>query len=173
MGYSTDFSGRFELDKPLTQAQAEYLRAFAETRRMRRDSRKARLLPDPKREAVGLPIGPEGAYFVGGSGFMGQGEDESVLDHNRPPVGQPELWCQWVPTDQNDGIEWDGGEKFYSYVEWIKYLIEHFLKPWGRTLNGSVEWFGEERDDMGMIKIENNQVKIAGIKRVAGPYRDA
>jgi hypothetical protein len=158
MGYTTDFSGSFSLDKPLTDAHAAYLRKFAETRRMSRNAEIASKFPDPIREAVGLPIGNQGCYFVGGLGFCGQDLDASVVNSNSEPSGQPSLWCQWVPTDDNDGIEWDGGEKFYNYTEWLKYIIEHFLKPWGYVLEGDVEWFGEERDDRGMIMVENNNV---------------
>jgi hypothetical protein len=158
MGYTTDFSGSFSLDKPLTDAHAAYLRKFAETRRMSRNAEIASKFPDPIREAAGLPIGEQGSYFVGGLGFCGQELDASVVNSNSEPPGQPSLWCQWVPTDDNDGIEWDGGEKFYNYTEWLKYIIEHFLKPWGYVLDGDVEWFGEEHDDRGMIMVENNNV---------------
>jgi hypothetical protein len=37
MGYTTDFSGEFKLDKPLTDEQAIYVNKFADTRRMKRD----------------------------------------------------------------------------------------------------------------------------------------
>jgi hypothetical protein len=156
MGYSTDFSGSFSLNTPLTDAHAAYLRKFAETRRMARNQTIASTLPDPVREAVGLPIGKQGAYFVGGGGHCGQDTDASVVNSNGAPDGQPGLWCQWVPTYDNDGIGWDGGEKFYNYTEWLKYIIEHFLKPWGYVLDGDVEWFGEDRDDRGIIIVENN-----------------
>ena len=156
MGYTTEFSGSFSLDKPLLASHSAYLRKFAETRRMARNQTIASKLPDPAREAVGLPIGKQGAYFVGGGGHCGQDTDASVVNSNGAPDGQPGLWCQWVPTENNDGIEWDGGEKFYDYTEWLAYIIEHFLKPWGYVLDGDVEWFGEDRDDRGIIIVENN-----------------
>jgi hypothetical protein len=175
MGYTTDFSGQFKLDAALTKEQAKYLNYFSGTRRMKRatgytqpSQHEVTLLvtdlPDPVREAVGLPVGPEGAYFVGGSGFCGQDCDRTILDYNKPPVGQPGLWCQWVVAEDDDAyynytrIEWDGGEKFYKYIEWLEYIIEHFLKPWGRTLNGEVEWQGEDHGDMGIIVVKDNVV---------------
>lgn len=158
MGYTTDFYGQFELDAPLTKEQANYLTQFCQTRRMKRDVTAMTEMPDPIREAVGLPLGPEGAYFVGGGGMMGQEHDASVVEYNHPPQSQPGPWCQWVPTDDLTGIEWDGGEKFYEYVEWLTYLIENFLKPWGRVLSGEVEWEGEDRDDRGKIVVKDNVV---------------
>ena len=46
-------------------------------------------------------------------------------------LAQPGLWCQWVPNASGTAIVWDEGEKFYYYIEWIKYLIEHFLRAVG------------------------------------------
>ena len=159
MGYTTYFNGQFDLDKPLTLSQAAYLAKFAETRRMVRDPEKALTLPDPIREAVGLGIGRQGGYFVGGSGDFGQDRDISILDYNNPPADQPSLWCQWVPDASGISIVQDEGEKFYGYVEWIEYLIEHFLGPWGYVLNGSVSWEGEDSDDRGIIYIKDNVVE--------------
>lgn len=158
MGYTTDFEGVFKLDKPLNTAQIEYLKAFSETRRMKRDAAKVGLLSDPKREAVGLPVGEYGEYFVGGNGFRGQNTDNSVIDHNDSPLSQPGLWCQWIPNEDGTCIEWDGGEKFYSYIEWLEYIIENFLKPWGLTLSGKVNWRGEDDTDIGLIVVKNNEI---------------
>ena len=156
MGYTTDFYGEFKLDRPLTLEHKLYLVRFADTRRMMRSASKAASIPDPIREAVGLPIGQDAEYFVGGGGEMGQGDDKSVIDHNSPPSSQPGLWCQWVPTPDGKGISWDGGEKFYHYTTWIKYIIKNFLKPWGYVLNGTVRWQGEESNDRGIIVIIDN-----------------
>jgi hypothetical protein len=144
----------------LRPEHAAYLCAFNETRRMRRDEKKARKRPDPVREAAGLQIGPEGAYFVGGSGFHGQERDDSVLDYNTPPRGQPELWCGWVPDEEGTAIIWDGGEKFYSYIKWLEYLLRHFLRPWGYVLDGTLTWQGEEEMDRGRIIVVENAVTV-------------
>lgn len=161
MGYTTDFEGHFTLDKPLRPEHAAYLHAFADTRRMRRDPHKASVMPDPRREAVGLPIGVEGGYFVGGGGFAGQDRDASILDYNHEPDEQPGLWCNWVPTDDGAGVKWDGGEKFYYYTEWLNYLIEHFFTRWGYVISGKVAYSGESRGDVGHVKIvEGRAVKV-------------
>lgn len=169
MGYTTEFSGRFKFNKPLTPELDAYLLAFAQTRRMKRNANIAAKMPDPKREAAGLDLGGEDApYFTGGLGFYGQDIDKSVLDANEPPTGQPGLWCQWIPAtvDGADGnvasyLEWDGGEKFYDYVEWLEYLIKHFLAPNGYVLNGSVRYRGEDFDDYGTLTCKNNEVILS------------
>ena len=160
MGYSTDFVGGFKFNKPLTAPQVAYLKKFNETRRVKRNPLTAERLGDPIREAVGLPVGDSGGYFTGGLGDFGQDHDGSILDGNSPPVGQPGLWCQWTPSDDGTVLSWDGGEKFYNYVEWLKYIIEHFLTPWGVTITGVVRWRGEEFSDTGSIVVTDNVVDV-------------
>jgi hypothetical protein len=160
MGYTTDFSGEFTLSPALSEAQVAYLKKFNETRRVTRDAAKTELRPDPLRAAVGLPVGPQGAFFVGETGFMGQNRSGDVTDGNRAPEGQPGLWCQWTPSDDGLVLAWDGGEKFYSYVEWLEYLIEHFLTPWGIEITGEVEWEGEERGDHGKLICADGSVEV-------------
>lgn len=160
MGYTTDFQGSFRLDKPLSLPQYQYLKKFAESRRMGRNAKIAETLDDPTRIAANLPIGKEGEYFVGAGGSFGQSEDESVVDGNGHPSTQPGLWCQWVPSEDGTEIKWDGNEKFYCYTEWLEYIIENFLKPWGLTLNGEVTWEGEESDDLGKIIVSDNKIQV-------------
>lgn len=73
--------------------------------------------------------------------------------------GEPDTYCQWEPTKDGLGLEWDGGEKFYCYVEWLEYLIENWFKPRSITLNGVLRYQGEEIGDVGRIEVEDNQVK--------------
>lgn len=75
----------------------------------------------------------------------------------------PSIWCQWV-ADDGLGLEWDQGEKFYNYVEWLEWLIKEFFEPRGIKLNGEVWWYGEERDDMGKIIVNDNQVIVRKAK---------
>ncbi len=159
MGYTTDFKGRFTLDKPLAPEHAAYLKRFSETRRMAREVRVTELGPDPIRRAAGIVgVGVEGGYFVGGAGGYGQEHDVSITNYNGPPCGQPGLWCSWAPTEDGAGIEWNESEKFYYYTEWLQYLCDHFLEPWGYTLSGRVTWRGEEHSDIGTLTVRDNLV---------------
>lgn len=160
MGYTTHFDGSLNFDKPLTPLQVTYIQKFNNTRRMKRDENKALLLDDPARLALGLLIGKFGEYFVGGSGLAGQDHDFSVLDYNRPSDTQPGLWCQWTVSDDGTEFLWDGGEKFYSYIKWLEYLIENFFNPWGVKLNGKIVWQGEEIGDVGTIEVEDSKVRV-------------
>ena len=80
MGYTTYFNGQFDVNPPLKEEHRNFLEAFASTRRMKRDAVIAESLSDPVRLASGLPIGADGAYFVGGEGWAGQSKDGSIVD---------------------------------------------------------------------------------------------
>jgi hypothetical protein len=71
---------------------------------------------------------------------------------------QPSLWCQWMPSDDGRAIVWDRGEKFQQHAEWLRYLLRHFLIPWGYVLNGRVDWQGPEPGEVGMISVLDNAV---------------
>lgn len=144
--------------------------------------------PNPTDKTPEGIYGKEGEYFARDDGNSGQTEDPSILDYNVAPGQmeydstsdfnarwkenerrtkegecQPGLWCQWVVREVDDGkqiLEWDGGEKFYNYVEWLKYLINHFFEKWGVKLNGEIQWSGEETGDIGKIIVTDNVVKV-------------
>ncbi|HEX4794683.1 MAG TPA: hypothetical protein VH370_12860 [Humisphaera sp.] len=73
--------------------------------------------------------------------------------------GRPCVYCQWRPTQDGTAIEWDGNEKFYGWLEWLDYITNRLLKPWGYTLNGEVRWLGEEFDDVGVIYVKDNRIE--------------
>lgn len=174
MGYHTDFDGAFKLSKKLTTAQFNFLKMFAETRRMPRDPAKVEALTGEHRngeclrllKVLNLPL-----TFYCGTGFAGQDSDASIMDYNgfdRNTVQPfPGLWCQWVPTEHKDirgkscqYLEWDGGEKFYNYVEWLHFLIDNFFEPWGVKLTGEVKWRGDDEYDLGLIQVVDNEVTV-------------
>lgn len=161
MGYHTEFEGHFKIHPPLQAEQIEYINTFSQTRRMCRDANLAKMLPDPIREAVGLPIGQEGEFFVGATGYMGQDNDASVKNYNNPPSTQPGLWCHWEVSEDGSSLQWNGAEKFYDYAEWLAYLDSRFFKPWGVSLNGSIYWFGEDSSDRGLMLYVEGVLHVA------------
>ncbi len=147
----------------MSDAQRQYLLAFGNSRRVARNAKALRTVADPLREAVGLPLGPEGCYFIGtATDARGESHHESIVDGNRPPNDQPGLWCQWVPDENGSSLQWDGHEKFHNFAEWLEYAIEHFFKPWGCVVNGRVEWQGGDEADRGVLVARNNTVDVLG-----------
>jgi hypothetical protein len=108
MGYSTDFSGQFDVTPPLTAEHVKHLQDFNADR------------------------------------------------HCEPEM--PSFYCQWVPAEDGTAIEWDGGEKFYNYIEWLAYLVKNFFQSKGYTLSGTVSWQGEDSDDFGLIEVNDNKI---------------
>lgn len=157
MGYTTDFYGSVKVSPPLNEHEVSYLKEFNGTRRMDREN---------------------GPYFVKGEGSFGQGSGpDTVYHHNSPPAEQPGLWCQWVPNEDGSEIEWDNGEKFYESVEWMEYLIQHFLKEgalaqgnttderfahftFDHTVNGRIRAEGEDSEDRWELVVEDNVVTV-------------
>lgn len=142
MVYSTDFMGRLKLSRSATENERDYINLISDTRRMKRDVKKLMSLYNGKHgnpfaiedtpEAI---YGEEGEYFT----LDNSDSDSSIIDYNCSPGEQPGLWCQWVITDDCSELEWNGGEKFYDYIEWLKYLIVHFFETWNIKLNGEIE----------------------------------
>ena len=152
MGYTTNFSGSLEFNKPVAPWLVEYINKFNRTRHMKRDPEKIKeLYPNWGELCFNGELGDEGQYFIGD-------RDASVIHINMPPVGQPGLWCQWMIEE--DMLMWDGGEKFDEYEEWLNYLIKNFFEPLGYVLNGDIEWQGEEYDDFGVIHVVDNFIDM-------------
>ena len=173
MGYSTEFEGELRIEPTLTPAHLIYLQRFAETRRMKRDPWRAERLSDPVRVAADLPIGPQGAYFVGSVDDFSD-SDPSVVDGNLPHAPfTHSLYCSWVPSQDGTTLVWSGTEKFYEYVGWLEFLIEHFLIPWRYRLDGRIDWQGDEPDDQGSIFVSGNRVRTVEAQiQVPDPFSD-
>lgn len=161
MGYSTEFVGHIEIDPPLNAAEQRYLKAFGGSRRMHRKS---------------------GPYVTG----RDAGPDPDVIDSNKVTPGQPGLWCQWVPSCAGRCLIWDRGEKFYAPTEWMRYLIDHFLRPdalaatasargfekftFDHSCNGEVAARREDTGRLWLIVVDDN--KVSEQQRVAGISTD-
>ena len=108
MGYSTDFVGNLTVTPRLNDHEIEYLNAFRQSRRC---------------------VRPGGPYEVPGNPRAESSADFEAEHYNELAAGQPNLWCDWQVCWDGDCIAWDGTEKSYSMVPWLRYLINHFLKP--------------------------------------------
>ena len=166
MGYTTEFRGSFIPNKVFTQEQTEYLNKFSDTRRMKRDTSKLILLEPKdkiklkkylKNNTFNGTFTFNGTYGIDGEFYIGD-DETSIIDYNLQPSTQPSLWCQWVMIDGE--LQWDNGEKFYFYVEWLQYIIDNFLTVWDIKLNGNVEYWGERNDDFGTIYVRDNIIEV-------------
>lgn len=173
MSYETTFSGQFKVVPPLMEEHRRYLLAFSETRRVRRDAAFTARRPDAVREAAGLPVGDEGGFFVGAGGMLGQegggmmfdpggppAAALGILDFNRPPQGQPHLWCCWQPTKDGGGLHIPEAGSHYDPLTWLNYLQKHFLGPWGYGLEGEIAYRGADALDSGRMVANGKVVMV-------------
>jgi len=72
--------------------------------------------------------------------------------------GMPDGYCQWTVPDGKSVLKWDGNEKFYDSVEWMRYLIEAFIKPAGLVANGEIDASGEDSGDVWKLVVVDNVV---------------
>ena len=153
IGYSTEFEGEFRVNKKVDKKTYDLLVGLATTRRMKRAGL------DP--EIYGI----EGEFYVEEDNDTPESrytpKQGKIVDVNEPPKTQPGLWCQWEIQGDKQTIEWDGGEKFHNYIEWIKYIVSRILKPKGYVLNGAVRWRGDDFGDVGSIFVKDNEITIA------------
>ena len=70
----------------------------------------------------------------------------------------PDSYCKWAPNTKNNAIEWNEGEKFDYYIDWIKFIIKNHITPWGYIIEGLVFWNGESPGDVGVIYVKKNKV---------------
>lgn len=93
-------------------------------------------------------------------------ELEKLADYNSHQEGYrefgsgfPDSYNQWEPNEDGTAFGWNGGEKFYNYIEWLDWLAMEYFEPRGIKLNGKIEWSGEEMGDTGTISVLDNFVK--------------
>lgn len=160
MSYTYDLFGKLSVSPPLNADQVAYIQEFSESYR-HKFAPKWQSWPNPLRDAVGLPVGIDGEYI---SSAMGTGveflENCMEVDTNTPN-NQPSFQCCWTTNAKGTALQWNKLRRTFEPVQWLEYMMEHFFKPWGVTLNGKVECHGEDFDDRTLIVVNNNTVRHA------------
>ena len=91
-------------------------------------------------------------------------DKEVYAEYTDTPETIPDGYNQWTPNEEGTEIQWNGEEKFYEYIHWLRWLIKHYLKPRGLVLNGEIRWQGEEVGDIGAILAEENKITTKKLK---------
>ena len=164
MGVTTRYLGHVDISPPLNQAEYDYLTLFSRSRRSFRDGGPYEVFPvDPHEEVPGLH------------------PDAAAERYNRIADGQPAYWCQWVPCSRGCCLSWNGHEKFYAGEAWLRYLIDHFLRPgavaqsapdvWFRRftfdhdVNGAVVGEQEDNRELFSLVVEHGEVVRTTLRR--------
>lgn len=150
MGFSTDYLGHIDIKPRLNDAEIEYLTAFFASRRFVRAS----------------------PYDVPGNPQAETSDGLPPELYNQPHPGQPDLWCDWSVCWDGCCMAWNGTEKSYSMIPWLKYLTQHFLKPGARAakdprfadftfdhqLSGMVVGCRRDTKELFLVRVSNNRI---------------
>ena len=151
MGHSTDFLGHVDIEPPLNDAEIEYLTAFFGSRRCRREGGPYDVPGNPRAESL------DGSWGDGG---------------NEVAEGQPNLWCDWTVCWDGCCLTWNGTEKSYSMIPWLRYLLAHFLAPealaasdprfgdftFDHRLSGVIAGCRRDTKEMFVVRVDDNHV---------------
>lgn len=77
-------------------------------------------------------------------------------------------FCQWRLSADRSGIEWDGEEKFYGYVEHAQRVASWFQDR-GMAMTGRVAWHGESRKDHGVLLASDGLVAALPVHVAMSP----
>jgi hypothetical protein len=106
MGLHTTYLGRARITPALSADEVEFVRAFNHTRHC------------GDRGPLDVVLHPADDAPAG-----------DVEGYNRGSRGMPGLWCPWTACGQGCCLHWDGAEKPYSPEQWLRYVIDTFLRP--------------------------------------------
>jgi len=165
MGYSTDYLGHIDIDPPLNEAEIEYLTAFGQSRRCLRSGGPYEVPDHPRAETS--------------EGF-------ATGDYNTRAPGQPNLWCDWMPCWDGCCLAWNGTEKSYSMIDWLRYLIDHFLKPGAKgvgapplagftfdhVLSGVAVGCRRDNKELTLVRVRDNKVTTRVLRPADPRYLD-
>ena len=63
---------------------------------------------------------------------------KEVADYSTVVDGAPSLYCHWKPSPDRMGLEFDKCGKAENLLEWLKFLIQYFIKPNGYLISGEI-----------------------------------
>jgi len=165
MGHSTDFLGHIDIEPPLNDAEIDYLTAFFASRRCRREG-----------GPYDVPGNPRAENLAGAWG------DRS----NECAEGQPNLWCDWTVCWEGCCLTWNGTEKSYSMIPWLRYLIAHFLGPealaagdprfagftFDHALSGVMVGCRRDTKEMFLVRVDGTAVVEQVLRRADPSFLD-
>lgn len=147
MGFSTTYLGRLDITPPLNDAEADWLRVFAEIDRRH------------FREPYEVAMNPR---VVQRESWSSTSPRSDAFGSLTPPDGSPYPHISWRPCMDGCCLTWDGQEKSRMAEESLQYLIDHFLRPGGHARRDRRPEFAEFTFDHvvnGIIAAERDDTR--------------
>lgn len=132
MGYTTYFSGEFELDRQLsTEDKAAFDRLLADINIRQEWIRHEK---------------------------WGRDEPSTPNPKDLPEFGMLES-IGWE-MDEDGSCLYYHWERECDSESWLNYLLDHFFIPRGYKLNGFVDWEGDGYEDFGYYNLDDNKLEV-------------
>ncbi len=165
MGFSTKYLGRLEIQPPLNDSEADWLRAFAAIDR--------RHYTEPYEVAMN-PRALEFDRLKQRQADRGSSCGDAFTSL-APRDGTPYPHLDWAPCYEGCCLTWDGTEKSRMAEEWLQYLIDHFLRPgayarldgrpefehftFDHVVNGTIAAERDDTRELFLILCEDNTIR--------------
>ena len=169
------FQGAFQLSPALSAAQITYVQAFLSVQHGFWPLQYVQQQPDALREAVGLPLGEDAAFFVGHSSNGLKGRNPFIDKHNMSPAGpggQPHCGsCPWQLSDDGTQILPDKKILAAMPLKWLGWLVTKLFSHWNIDIRGVASYDDPCTSQEGKVVAENNQQIWAEIKQSGSVYK--
>ena len=152
------FQGAFHLTPALSTAQIAYVQAFLSVQHGFWPLPYVQQQPDVLREATGLRLGVDAAFFVGHSSNGLNGRNPFIDKHHlipSGPGGQPHCGsCPWQLSDDGTQLLPDKKKLAAMPLKWLGWLVTNLLLPWNIDIKGLVSYEDPCTSQEGQIVAE-------------------
>ncbi len=169
------FQGAFNLTPALSAAQAAYLHAFLAVQHGFWPLEYVQERPDLVREAVGLPLGEDAAFYVGHHSSGLRGRHPFIDKHNTTSPGpgeQPHCGnCPWQLSPESSQLVPDKKKLAAMPLKWLGWLVTNLLTPWKINVNGVASYDDPCTSQEGRIVAESSHNIWAEVKQSGEHHR--
>jgi hypothetical protein len=160
MGLHTDYLGSLRIEPALSPAEVDFVKSFNRTRHC------------GDRSALDVAMHPSDNDRM-----------SDVESYNRVSSGMPGLWCPWTCCPEGCCLYWNQREKPYAPDQWLRYLINTFLRAgaaravdpaaralgltFDHVLNGMIVGERRETSELFALAVKDNVVR----RRILVPPR--
>lgn len=138
-------SGEFNLVPRMSPAQLDYMLRWMDRETFRRLDLPATLPPDPVREAVGLPAGPDGLFLVAIDGIPAKPIEpgdklypSTRVGNTSREIGPPATVCCFLFDADRITHDEYVASAYPTPWAWILGMQQWFFGPWGIGLQGEM-----------------------------------
>lgn len=163
------FQGSFNLTPGLSEAQASYLQAFLAVQHGFWPSEYVQQQADPLREAVGLPLGEDAAFYVGHYSNGLKGRHPFINKHitiSPGPGDQPHCGnCPWQLSPDSSKLVPDKKKLAAMPLKWLGWLVSNILTTWKINVTGVASYDDPCTSQEGRVVAESSHNIWAEVKQ--------